>query len=89
MKGIGDDNNFEKFSQIFQNTQTMKLLLLLIYFQYGMHTTVLDSGSNWDLEVLEENQRRKILGARTRTNKELNPHCWEASPLTTAQSLLP
>ena len=50
----------------------------------------------------EENRRtrRKTLGARTRTNKKLNPrmtpepgiepelHWWEASALTTAPSLL-
>ncbi len=63
--------------------------------------------SNWNLECWflwrEENRRtrRRILGARPRTNNKLNPHMapgrnrtrapywWETSALTTAPPLLP
>ena len=50
---------------------------------------------NWNLECWflwrEENRRtrRKVLGARTRTNNKTQPtHCREASALTIAPSLL-
>ena len=58
------------------------------------------SRSNFNLEMPVFEERKKPLGARTRTNNKLNPHMtpspgiepgphwWEASALTTAPSLL-
>ena len=66
-----------------------------------------NSRSNWNLEILifgeggKPGNRKKTLGARTRTNNKLNPlmapglgfepgpHWWEASAITTAPSPLP
>lgn len=68
------------------------LLFSSLYDNY-LPTTTTDT---WQRVNCQNNPRRKILGARTRTNKNFNPHVTsgpgierEDSTFTTAPSLLP